>query len=257
MTPGKRLLVIGLCLPAVLLVLAPVLTMLWLSFSQGRFPTWPWPGWSLEWYAELFRDEALQASMARSVGVGLSSAVLAVALGFPAGYWLARMPEGRGLRWLLVLTIPAVVPLVLFGVCFLEFTRSLGLARTLTAVTLGHVVIFCPLATALCYHRCRQLNVEIENAARELGASETRILLQVVGLQMWRTVVASLIVVFVLSWDEYIVSWFVSGFDKTYPVFVRNLLESTLSPEINAVGVLVAVGSCGVIALATLLLRRG
>ena len=61
---------------------------------------------------------------------------------------------------------------------------------------------------------------------------------------------------FVLSWDEYIVAWFVSGFDKTYPVHVRNMLESTMSPEISAAGVTVALGSCLLILVATYLLRR-
>ena len=254
---GGQLIALALILPAVVLVFAPPLTMLVLSFCKGRFPSLPWLGWSLQWYGELGRNGALHASLLRSAAVGFFAAALSGVLGFLGGYWLTHLPERKAIRWLMVLTVPALVPFILFGISFLQFARLLGFSRTLFAVVLAHTAIFSPVALALCYHRCRQLSVDLEQAAREFGASETRILLQVVGLQMWRTVVAGMSVVFVLSWDEYIVSWFVSGFDKTYPVHVRNMLESTMSPEIDAAGVTVAFGSCLVVGIAALLLRRG
>ncbi len=231
--------------PALALIVAPVAAMTLLSFCSARFPTWPWPGWSIIWYRQLLTDSTLHASLLRSVLIGVSAAAASLSLGFPAGYWLARLPEEVGVRLLLVLTVPAIVPFILFGLSLLEFTRMLGIDRTLLAVGLGHLVVFCPIVTALCYHRCRQLEVAVEDAARELGASEWRILAEIVGGQAWKSLAAAFLVVFVLSWDEFIIAWFVSGFDKTYPVYVRNALESTMSPEVHAAGVVVALFCCG------------
>ncbi|HTG37054.1 MAG TPA: ABC transporter permease subunit [Thermoanaerobaculia bacterium] len=196
----------------------------------------------------------MRGSLLRSVLVGVSAAAASLSLGFPAGYWLARLPEKAGVRLLLLLTVPAVVPFILFGLSFLEFSRMLRIDRTLLAVSLGHIVVFCPIVTALCYHRCRQLDTLLEDAAREFGASEWRILGEIVGGQIWKSLLAAFLVVFVMSWDEFIIAWFVSGFEKTYPVFVRNALESTMSPEIHAAGVVVALCCCGLALLSIRLL---
>lgn len=245
-----------LFVPAITIVTLPLLTMMVGSFCSGRFPAIPWPGWSLRWYGELWQDETLHGSLARSAIVGLAVSIACTLLGFGSAYWLSRLPRSFGERLLLSFTIPALIPFVLFGFCFFEFATYLGVTRTTGAIVLAHTVVFSPLLMALCYRRLSQLNPDLEDAARELGASEFRIFGQVVGKQIWRTIVASQILIFVLSWDEYIIAWFVSGFEKTYPVQVRNMLESTISPEINAVGAVIAVASCVLIGVAMFLLRR-
>ncbi len=232
-------------LPALVLIAVPLAAMAVLSFSSVRFPSWPWPGWDIVWYRQLLSNEALRGSLFRSFVVGTSAAAASLSLGFPAGYWLARLPEKTGVKVLLILTVPAVMPFILFGLSFLEFSRMLGFDRTLFAASLGHIIVFCPIVTALCYHRCGQLDTVLEDAAREFGASEWRVLGEIVAGQIWRSLLAAFLVIFVLSWDEFIISWFVSGFEKTYPVFVRNSLESTMSPEIHAAGVVVATCCCG------------
>lgn len=252
----KRFLPILLLTPAVTIVLLPLATMVVVSFCDGRFPAFPWPGWSLRWYSEFLRDSTLQESLGRSATVGLAVAGLSGLLGYGSAYWLSRLQHGIGERLLLGFTVPALIPFVLFGFCFLDFARYLDIARTTSAVVLAHTVVFSPLVTALCYRRIRQLNPDLEDAARELGASELRIFVQLIGGQTWRAIVASQILVFVLSWDEYIISWFASGFGKTYPVQVRNMLESTMSPEINAVGSVICIASCILMSIAVLLLRR-
>nr|VFK20245.1 MAG: hypothetical protein BECKLPF1236A_GA0070988_102543 [Candidatus Kentron sp. LPFa]VFK34286.1 MAG: hypothetical protein BECKLPF1236C_GA0070990_102573 [Candidatus Kentron sp. LPFa] len=78
--------------------------------------------------------------------------------------------------------------------------------------------------------------------------------MEIVGRQVWPTLAASIGIIFMLSWDEYIVAWFVSGFDKTYPVHIRNMLESTMSPEIHAAGILVALASGAILLLSARLL---
>ncbi|MCH8342403.1 MAG: ABC transporter permease subunit [Planctomycetes bacterium] len=187
----------------------------------------------------------------------MTTAVFAGVIGFLGAYWLVRLRHRTAIRILTLLTVPALVPLILFGLSFLQFARLAGVSRTLFAVVLAHTVVFCPVALALCFYRCRQLHPDLDNAAREFGASELRILIEIIGLQMWRTILASMGIVFVLSWDEYIVSWFVTGFDKTYPVHVRNMLESTMSPEIYAAGLCVTAVSVVVVVVAMALLRRG
>nr|VFK20246.1 MAG: hypothetical protein BECKLPF1236A_GA0070988_102544 [Candidatus Kentron sp. LPFa]VFK34287.1 MAG: hypothetical protein BECKLPF1236C_GA0070990_102574 [Candidatus Kentron sp. LPFa] len=154
--PSGSLMIILALFLGLLLVLAPPFTMLILSFSESRFPSLPWGGWSMEWYRELFLDLPLQMSLLRSTTVGLAAAILANLLGFTAGYWFARCPNPRAIYWAItLLTLPAIIPFILYGVGFLQFIKPFGFARTLIAV------IFSPVAMALSFYRCRQLNPEI------------------------------------------------------------------------------------------------
>jgi len=252
----KRLVLTLILVPVSFIALLPLLSMIVLSFCDGRFPSFPWPGWSLRWYHELLGDGKLLTSLTRSALVASAVAIISSVMGYGSGYWLARLPRPVGEKLMLIFTLPALIPFILFGYCFSDFARHLEIIRTVGAVIIAHIVVFSPLSLALCYRRIRQLNSDVEDAARELGASESRIFLQVTGGQIWRTILASQIIVFVLSWDEYIISWFVSGFDKTYPVQVRTMLESTMSPEINAVGSVIALTSCVLMGLALFLLKR-
>lgn len=233
----------------------PLGIMFIFSLCNNRFPSLPWPGWSFKWYVELFQNTSLHMTIYRSIAVGLCVALVGTLLGFGSGYLFSRLKGKRGTLYLIIMTIPALIPYLLYGYCFADFSKILGLFRTTLAVIMAHIVVLSPISCALCYHRFRNLNMDIEDAARELGASEFRVLFQIVGGQTWKTILATFLVVYILSWDEYIISWFVSGFNKTYPVHIRNILESTMSPEIFSAGSLIAVISILLFCISIMLLK--
>lgn len=222
--------------------LVPIGCMLALAFSASRFPGFPWQGWSARWFEELLADGGLGRSVVTSAEVAVIAAAVAVAIGVPAGYGFARSGVW-GYRFLMLLTIPAVIPPLVFGFAFLTFARALGLARTVLGVGIAHSVVFSPIVASALFQRCRALDPRPEYAAREMGASSLRVLLAVVVGQVRHTVLIAGSLVFLLSWDEYIIAWFVSGFAKTYPVRVRDMLESTMSPEIAAAGTVIGIAS--------------
>jgi spermidine/putrescine transport system permease protein len=245
-------------LPTVVVAIAvtPVAAMTVLAFCSSQFPSLPWPGWSLEWFKQVTTHSTLQRSLAESAFVGLSVATLGSFLGALGGYSIARLKSPHTNAHLTLLTVPALTPFLLLGFCFLQFARLLGIGRTTTAVIIAHCVAFSPVVLALVYHRARRLNVDLEDAAREFGASEYRVTLEVVGGQLWPTILAGAVVLFVLSWDEFAIAWFVGGFNKTYPVQVRNMLESTMSPIVSAIGFLVSVFSAALTGAAFMMLRN-
>ena len=234
---------------------APFFMMFTVSFSDSRFPVLPISEWSIKWYIDFFLNATLGQSIIQSFFVSLLTATLAFFFGFPAGYWLSRIGP-KSIQLVTLFTLPALVPYILFGFASISISRYVSLDRTLTAVVLAHVVVFCPVMMAISFHRCRQLDERVEYAARELGASERRVLFEVVLYQTWRSVLAGFLIVFVLSWDEYVVSWFLSGFDKTYPVYLRNMLESSISPEVSAAGSVIGITTLTLVIIAFFLLNR-
>jgi spermidine/putrescine transport system permease protein len=251
----RRALALLLTLPAIFTVLAPVATMLLLSFCSSRFPSLPWPGWSSVWYQALVGDTLLQMSLMRSTGVGLACATISTLLGFGSSLLISQVASNKVAAPLLSLSLPSLLPFIIVGFAFMGFANLVGILRTTGAVIIAHCVVFSPVVTTIFLQRMRALNPEVEEAAWELGASRLMIWSIIAG-QMKSTAIASALVVFVLSWDEYVISSLVSGFSKTYPVYVRTILEATFSPEIYAIGSIVAIFSFMIVATAVSLARK-
>lgn len=223
------------------IILSPIMFMTLFSFSENRFIVFPVKHYSIKWYISILNNPIVVDSIVITVITGLLISILSVCLGFMSAYWLNHSKGINKQFALSIFTIPSIVPFVLYGLGFLEFSRNLGFARTNFALIIAHTVIFSPLATVYLYYQINKLNEEIEHSAKELGAPEYRIIIEIVGGQITKNILACMAVIFALSWDEYIISWFVSGFQKTYAVQVRNMLDSTFSPEVFAVGTMIGV----------------
>jgi spermidine/putrescine transport system permease protein len=244
-------------LAAYAFILLPVAVLVLFSFQDGRLPVPPFQGVSLRWYADVLGDRDLVAALVNSALVGLLSSVLACALGFLAALGLARhaLPGGAALRALLVM--PLAVSTLIIGLGLLVVLNRLGLGPSLWAVGAGHVVINLPLCFAILYAAMGDQQRGAERAARDLGASEVRVI-GLVTLPMLRApLLAALFLSMTLSWDEFIIAFLLTRFDVTLPVEIFSLLRSGLSPRLNAVGSLVFLLSmAAVLVLELLVLAR-
>jgi spermidine/putrescine transport system permease protein len=189
--------------------------------------------------------------------VAALSSFTAVALGFLAAWGFARfvLPGGAILRALI--TLPLMVSYLIIGMGLLVLFNWAGLPKSLAAAGIGHVVINLPLCFAIIYSQMGDHQINIERAARDLGAKEWQVLLMVTLPVMWPAIFASIFLSMTFSWDEFVISFLLTRFDTTLPVEIWNLLRSGLNPKTNAVGSLVfAVSVLLAIALELLLLRR-
>jgi spermidine/putrescine transport system permease protein len=241
---------IVLLLPTLVIILFPLLYMMLFSFSENRFPGFPVDSFSFFWYEQVFKNTLLTKSILLTAFISISVSAISVLLGFMSGYSLARSTSVNKDFNFFLLMLPSAIPYILYAVGLLQFSRYIYIQRTHIAIIIGHVVVLSPIATAYFYRCIRHLNPDIESAARELGASEFSVLSNVVAGQLYKNIGACALLIFVLSWDEYIISWFVSGFDKTYPVHVRNMLESTFSPVIFAIGTIIGLFCFALLTLA-------
>ena len=189
--------------------------------------------------------------------VGGVSSFVAVTLGFLAAYGLARGRPRHAGRLQFGLMAPLTVPYIIIGLGLLSMFGALGINRSLATVGIGHVVINLPLCFAIVYSQLGEHQANIERAAHDLGASDLQALLLVTVPMLWPTLLAAFFISFTLSWDEFVIAFLLSRFDVTLPVVMWNMLNSGLSPQLNAVGTLVFATSIGLVALiAALLLSR-
>ena len=241
---------------AVVFVLLPVAILILFSFSGARYARFPIRSYSLKWYEELMANDALIEALIRSVLLGTLCGLSATILGFLAAYCLARyrFPFRKAIHTFLIL--PVTVSYTIIGLGLLIFFTWMGIAGSFLAVWLAHTALFLPIPVAIIYSQLSRYQVNLERAAMDLGASTASTLLHVTLPLVAPAALASFFLTFTLSWDEFIVAFFLSGFEVTLPVKILLMIRSGLHPTINAVGALVFAVSMGAAVLAFIFFRR-
>jgi spermidine/putrescine transport system permease protein len=238
-------------------IFLPVVVLVLFSLQATSFPIPPFTGPSLRWYQAVLSDARLTSALFNSVLVALLSSGLAVALGFLAAWGFARhhLPRSGLLRGLL--TMPLTVSYLIIGMGLLIIFNRVGLPKSLISAGIGHVVINLPLCFAIIYSQMGDHQVNLERAARDLGASEAKVLFLVSVPVLWPAIFASFFLSMTFSWDEFVISFLLTRFDTTLPVEIWNLLRSGLNPRTNAIGSLVfGVSIVCALLLELALLRR-
>jgi spermidine/putrescine transport system permease protein len=238
-----------------LFVLAPIFVVVVFSFNEARFAALPWRGFTLDWYQQVFDSRAIMSAVRHSVLVGLAVATTACALGFFGAYGLARWQTRLTGPISLTLLSPLAVPWLFLGLGLLIFLTQIGVSRGLGAVFLGHTVFAAPMSVLIIRARIAALPRAQEEAAWDLGAKPLRAMMHVVLPQARPGIAAAFLLSFTLSFDEFIMAWFLSRFDVTLPVHIWGLIRSGINPTINAIGTLVFTVSITLAVVAQALIR--
>jgi spermidine/putrescine transport system permease protein len=233
----------------------PMLVVVVFSFDANRFPAIPWGGFSLDWYRAILDDEMVADAFINSMKVALGTAVVSTLLGFAAAYvdyrWRFR---GRS-AFVMTVAMPPAVPVTILGMAMLAFLSRLGLFGSVWSVMACHVVLATSFAMALIRLRLGELGPELEQAAWNLGASPAVAMLRIVVPFCKSALIASFFLSAAVSFDEFMIAWFVGGVHETLPVRILNLLQGQVNPKINAIGTVVLVVSVSLVLVAQRFVR--
>ena len=224
---------------AFLFIFAPILSLIVFAFNDNRFPSLPWSGFSTRWFDAVFATPEFTSSLKNSLIVGAIAALIATFLGATAAYFLNRWNfKGKGV-YLGVAVLPPCTPLVILGLALLIYLKEIGLSGSLKSVVISHVVLASAFAMGIVRMRLSEMDAALEEAAWNLGASQWRAIREVVLPQAAPAIFAAFLITMAVSWDEFIMAWFVSGLDVTLPVAIFNELPGQVSARINAIGTIV------------------
>ncbi|MFD1983277.1 ABC transporter permease [Mesorhizobium newzealandense] len=237
-------------------IFLPVVVLVLFSLQATSFPIPPFTGPSLRWYDAVLSDTRLTSALVNSLLVASISSLAAVTLGFLSAWGFARfvLPGSGPLRGLI--TLPLTVSYLIIGMGLLVLFNWAGVPKSLLAAGIGHVVINLPLCFAIIYSQMGDHQINIERAARDLGAPEWKVLLLITVPVMAPAIFAGFFLSMTFSWDEFVISFLLTRFDTTLPVEIWNLLRSGLNPKTNAVGSLVFAVSIVLVVLFELTLLR-
>lgn len=240
-----------------LFIAMPMLVIVVFSFDANRFPALPWGGFTLNWHREALADAMILSAMKNSVIVSLGTAVLATVLGFSAAYLDYRYMFFGKRPLMLAVAVPPAVPVTILGMAMLAALSRTPMFGTPAGIIVCHVAIAVSFSMALIRLRLGELGPDLEAAAWNLGAAPLAALWHVVIPFCKPSLIAAFCLSAAVSFDEFMVAWFVGGVNETLPVRVLNLLQGQVNPKINAIGTLVLAISLILVTLAQRFARLG
>jgi spermidine/putrescine transport system permease protein len=235
----------GYFLVLVVFLYAPLVVLVIFAFNDSSVPTLPLSGFTTRWFHQAFSNTDLTGSARRSLELAALDGVLATVLGVMAAAGLAaRRVFLRGVITT-VLLLPLVVPYIVLAVGLVILLHQLGITTSLTAVLAGHIVISLPYSVLVILPRLRLLDASINEAARDLGASELWAFVLVTLPLLAPALASSFLIAFTISFDEFAIASFLAPAGApTFPVFVYTGARTPLlQPEVIAVGSIVVFAS--------------
>ncbi len=225
-------------------LLLPITTLIVFSFQRNQYASIPGQGWSLRWYEKLFADGALVAALQNSLFVSPVAATGASILGFFAAYAVHRYRfPGRGVLIGMIM-LPMLIPALILGIAFLGLLSRVGLEGRWYSVVIAHIVLVTAPAMAIIQLRLAQMPASLEEAARNLGATEWQSMTRVVLPYALSGIAGGWLLAFTFSFDEFIIAWFVCGFTPTLPVSIYAYIVGSADPSLNAMATIIFALSC-------------
>lgn len=237
---------------------APILVLIGYSFNASPLVT-VWGGFSTRWYAELLADAPLLASAWVSLKVAVLASLIATLLGTLAALVLERQRRFRGRAFFAGLVLgPIVMPEVMIGLSLLLMFIGIGLDRSLLTIVIAHATFCTGFVAVVVAARLRGLDRSLEEAAADLGAGPTRVLMTITLPLLTPALAAGALLAFTLSLDDLVIASFVSGpGSTTLPMRLYSRVRLGVNPEINAAStMLVGLVSVAVLGASWLTARQ-
>jgi spermidine/putrescine transport system permease protein len=243
---------------AVMVILyGPLVVLALFSVNDSIVIALPFKGFTLEWYREAMSNVLVRESIKNSLVVALIVTPISLLLGTMAAFATTRF-RYRGRGGVAALTGgPLVVPWLLIGVGALLFFSRLHVPLNLRTISSMHIVVAFPLVAAIVSARLVRFDPSLEEAARDLGATNREVLRYIVLPHLVPALAAASILAFSYSFNNFVISFFVGGFELTFPIWVFSTLRHAQNvPIVNAISTLVSIAQVLIVVVAWRLWRR-
>ncbi len=239
-TLTHRLATIWSVLVAILLI-APILIVIPLSFAPNRSFQFPPSGFSLQWYENIFTNKAWYSSLTESLTVALLVAIVSTVLGTLAALALRWAPRGSGLVRGLLLS-PMVMPGIITAVAMYSLFLQWHLNNTLLGFVIGHTVLAIPFVIIAVEANLHSYDRNHNRAAATLGSAPIPTFFRITLPQIIPGVLSGAGFAFITSFDEVVLAIFIQGPNiKTLPVQMWNSVRQETDPTMSAVASLMVV----------------
>jgi len=241
MTRQTRLLMKMIYFAFVLYLFIPLSMMILMGFKDSKFIGFPVKSLTLDWYKAVISDMELLSIFGYSFTIAITSTLFALVIGTWAAMLLSSASfKGKVLIFALV-CLPAVIPGIISAIALRIYSQTLGIEPGMMAVILGHTIHNVPFVTLVGMARLNSQPISHVEAALDLGADNVVSFFRVTLPYLIPALAGSGIFCMLTSFDDFVRSFFLGGYEPTLPVYIFSQLRTGMSPEINAVSAIVLV----------------
>jgi spermidine/putrescine transport system permease protein len=252
-----RILFSGYALLFYLFLFSPIVLLVVFSFNQSRFPT-HWTGFTFDWYKTLFANYALGQALKNSLIVTLTSTAIATVIGTMVAVAMERYRFRAKTVVDGALFLPIIIPDIAMAIMLLAFFVLVRMQLGLTTIIIAHVAFNISFVAVIVRARMASIDPNLAEAARDLYANEWKEFWRVTFPQLIPGILAGALFAFILSFDDYIISFFTSGpGSTTLPIRIYGMVRKGITPEINAASSLMLLASFLLVPLTLWLQRKG
>jgi spermidine/putrescine transport system permease protein/putrescine transport system permease protein len=234
---------------------APLLIVALFSFNSTP-SLQDFSGFSLQWYDEFFSSVQLRDGLFASLEIGFVTMLVGTVLGTTLAFALVRARSRVARTSNVLMLIPLVTPEIVAGVSALVLFTQIGAELSLVTIMIAEITFSISFVTVIVRARLSAMNRDVEEASMDLGATRMETLRLVVLPALWPAIIASALLIFALSFDDFVIAFFTTGEDPTpLPVQIYSSIRFGVRPTINAIGTFMLVISLLIVALAVFLPR--
>jgi spermidine/putrescine transport system permease protein len=226
---------LAVTLVALVFLFVPLLLVVLFSFHKTGGLSFPFTGFSLRWYRDTFGSFEFREALKNSAIVAVSVSVVTLILGTLAAYGISRSTSRLRAPIGLLFFLPITLPGLFIGIAMLVSFRRVDFQLSLATVAIAHFVYVFPFFLLIAKAALDRLDPALEEAASDLGASPLKVFRKVTLPQVWPILVGATSLAFALSFDEFIITFFVIGSDSTLPMYIWSSLRRTIDPSINVI----------------------
>jgi spermidine/putrescine transport system permease protein len=219
----------------------PIFALIAFSFNDSKRNI-TWQGFTFDYYVKAFNNSSLHEAALNTLIIASISTVVSTVLGAMIGLVLQRyrFPGKGGYDGLIHL--PIVIPEVCLGVAMLAFFSAISMPLGIATVTISHIAFSFPFVAVVVRARMEGFDLALEEASRDLGASEWQTFWNVTFPYMVPGVVAGALLAMTLSLDDFVITFFTSGpGSTTFPVKIYSMVRFSVTPEVNAASTILIV----------------
>jgi spermidine/putrescine transport system permease protein len=230
-------------------IFAPIILIFIFAWNKGEGYNFPLQGFTWKWFGELFKDETALKSIRNSLIIASISATISTVFGTALTLGLVKGITKFKTALLTLLLLPVLMPSLTIGISALVFFRTINIPLGIPIVILSHVSISISYVFLIMMGRIEGITLEIQEAAVDLGATWFQSIKDIIFPVLLPAVLAGWLFSFMISWNEFIVTYFLIGTEVTLPIYIFSQLRFGISPKVNVISVLITMFTLLIIAI--------
>ncbi|MFR6098668.1 MAG: ABC transporter permease [Longibaculum sp.] len=232
-----KVLCISLCLA---FLYFPLIVMAFFSFNSAKSLS-NFKGFSLRWYESLFGNLQLLDAVVVSVSIAILATVISTILGTMTAIALTKSKKVIRTTILQVNNLPIMNPEIVTAISLMIFFSVINIDKGYLTMLLAHIAFCTPYVITNVYPKVKQLDPNLADAAMDLGATPFQTLMKVILPQIKPGIVAGALLAFTMSFDDFVISYFVSGNGVENISIVIYNMSKRMNPSIYALSTIVLI----------------